>query len=291
MSDLYSLARRFLISVRSQQHLVVSAYANTNPGHAVTDQASARLLAQRLVSLLHRFGHYVLRSSDLRYWADLIESRGGWVNPSFLPELHGDRGEFLAIFTADDRFGATIAWRSIKTDDYAARMRAGTEWAPDATAVGWTEWPVERIPLIAGHVHDRGGLFVAPEAQGNRLSWYLTGLQWCAAIDDRADWVVSHTLPKVSATKLPRAIYGYENLAIMPEHPFPWHPQAIATAVVWSDTHAIRQEVARRLRFLRQCHAQDLRAAAVGYERYQQAIEDPNAVRPAPMDEGEPATA
>lgn len=246
------------------------------------DPVNPRLLTQRLQSLLCRHGHYVLRSADLRHWADLVESRGGWVNPSYLPELHDGPGEFLAIFAIDpaggDRFAAAIAWRVVHSDDYVAGMRDASEWIPDAAAFGWTEWPIRDAPLIAGRVHDRGGLFVAPEFRKSRLSWYLTGLHWSIAVDDRADFVVSHTLPKVSGTKLPRAVYGYENLAIMPEHAFPWHPAPMASALVWSDAHAAREEVTRRLRCLRQCHADDLRGAAVAYERYQDSVERPHSV-------------
>lgn len=251
----------------------------------MSDQASARLLAQQLAALLHRHGRYVVRSADMRHWADLVESRGGWANPSFLPELHGERTVFLAIFASDGRFAGALAWRVLACDDYVARMRAGTEWAPDAAALGWTEWPIADAPRIAGHIHDRGGLFVDPAFRGDRLSWYLTGLQWCEAIDDRADFVVSHTLPKVSTTSLPRFVYGYDQLAVMPEHSFPWHDHPFASALVWSDAQAVREEVARRLRFLRQCHAEDLGHAARGYERYQRAVEGPALLGTAPVDE------
>lgn len=255
------------------------------------DRANARVLAQLLTALLHRHGRYVVRSADMRYWADLVESRGGWANPSFLPELQDGRAAFLAAFAGDGRFAGAIAWRVIECPDYVAMMRSGQEWAPEATAVGWTDWPIDEAPKIAGRIHDRGGLYVEPGFRGERLSWYLTGLQWCAAIDDGADFVVSHTLPKVSTTALPRAVYGYEHLAVMPEHRFPWHPAPFASALVWSDAHAVREEVARRLRFLRQCHAEDLGHAARGYQRYQDAVEGAAPVGAAPVDERDPRTA
>lgn len=256
--------------------------------------ADARMLTQRLTALLHRNGIYVVRSGDMRWWADLVESRGGWANPTFLPELCHGPAEFLAAFAAGERgddFAAAIAWRVLQTDDYVARMRGGTEWAPDAAAIGWPEWDLAAAPRIAGRVHDRGGAFTDPARRHNRLVWYMTGLQWCIAAQDGADFVVSHTLPAITGTQLPRATYGYDRVAIMPPQAFPWHPAPIATAMVWSDAHAIRQEVARRLRYLRQRHADDLRGTAVGYEAYQAAIEGADPVWAAAVDEGHPRPA
>lgn len=236
--------------------------------------AIARALSHEVNALLHRHGYFVQRGSDMTYWGDMIRSRGGWVNPTFMPELHPEPAEWFMIFAGDGRFVATIAWRVLQTDDYVARMRAGTEWSPDAAALGYQEWPIGPAPLIAGRVHDRGGIFVDPALRGqSRFSWYLTGMHLTMFVQDGGDFVVSHTLPKVTEGKLPRYVYGYDQVTIMPEHTFPWHAHPFASAMVWSSAEAVRQEVARRLRFLRQYHGHDLGDIARAWERYQRAIE------------------
>lgn len=247
-------------------------------------QAEARLLATQLGRLLHRGGYYVVRSGDLRYWADQVEAAGFWANPTFLPELNADPGQALLLFDDSARFAGTIVWRTIETDDYLERMKSGREWIPEPERAGWTRWEFDG-PVLQGRLHDRGGLVVTRGAQGKRLGWFLTGLAWCAAIDDRVDAVVSHTLPKVSDSKLPWAIYGYGNFEVLPPHAYPWHPEPFSEALVWSDAESVRQEVSRRLRILRQCHAHDLRSAAVAYERYKQAPEGPGSTASAAVNE------
>ena len=238
-------------------------------------QATARLLTQRLSSLLFRCGFYVARSSDLHYWESLLKGRGETVNSAFRPELHDEPADILVVHRGnDDAFAGTIAWRVLQTDDYVERrLRTGRQWIAEPSAVDWQPYEISGAPRIAGRIHDRGGLYVDPAFRGHRISWYLTGLQWAIALADQADFVVSQTLPKISATRLPQAVYGYEHFWPMPQHHFPWRSEAFAPALVWSDAQAIRDEVARRLRYLRQRYAQDLGDAARGYERYQQAIE------------------
>src|SRR3546814_14669012 len=74
---------------------------------------------------------------------------------------------------------------------------------PD-TALFRSAYTIPDGPVIGGRIHDRGGLYVDPECRGDRLSWFLTGLQWAVALSEGVDHVVSQTLPKVGATVLDR---------------------------------------------------------------------------------------
>lgn len=253
--------------------------------HNAQAQGEARVLATLLGRLLHLGGYYVVRSGDLRYWADQVEAAGAWANPTFLPELNDDPAQALLLFNAQARFAGTIVWRVIETADYLERMKSGQEWIPEPERVGWTRWEFDG-PELRGRLHDRGGLVVRQDDQGKRLGWFLTGLAWCAAIDDRVDAVVSHTLPKVSDSKLPWAVYGYGNFEVLPPHDYPWHPSPFSEALVWSDAEAVRQEVTRRLRILRQRHAHNLRDAAIAYERYQEAQKGAGALQAPAVNEG-----
>jgi hypothetical protein len=239
------------------------------------------MLTQEVTGLLHRAGFYHVRTGDAGWVADLIRSRGGKPNLTFLPELgHGPSEAFVLFHAGEhgDRFAATISWRIIETDDYVARMRDGTEWAPDAEAVEFQHWPIREAPTIAGRVHDRGAIWADPEFRGGRrLSWYLTGLHLPMMVEDGADFVVSHALPGVGTSKLPRYVYGYDHVDPLPEHRFPWYRHPFVNHMVWSDAHGVRQEVTRRLRFLRQYDADDLGAAGRAWERYKQSVEGPAA--------------
>src|SRR3546814_8358813 len=70
-------------------------------------------------------------------------------------------------------------------------MATGLQWIPHPEAVGWQAYTIPDAPVIGGRIHDRGGLYVDPEFRGDRLSWFLTGLQWAVALSEGVDHVVS----------------------------------------------------------------------------------------------------
>ena len=238
--------------------------------------------------LLHANGFFLLRSSDMDYWSNLMESHGAWVNPHLYPGLFNDKSEFLALFEASGSFAATIAWRSLNTDSYADLLKTGHAWSPEPEALGWTDLDLRGGEEISGFIHSRGGLWRRPDLKDSRLSWFLTSIQWSIALDEGVDFVVSQAKPDVADGGLTQRLYGYAKSHMLPPHYYPWVGSTFAAELVWSDAEAIRDEVSRRIRFLRQCHTKDLRSTVNSFERFQQSEKRPEAVRTPPVNERKP---
>ncbi|MEP3114122.1 hypothetical protein [Nisaea sp.] len=260
----------------------------------MNDYLDAVIVRNKIHKMLAGTGLHVVAGHDLSVWSVVVESHGGTINPQFDPVLNPQNGGYLSIHYDDTgAMACTMAWRISLTNDYIEDMRSGIAWTPDPVAIGWEPLVLQNPPEINGTVMCRGNLFSPPAApasrgSGQKLSWFLTSLLWCVAVEKSVDHVVSHAHTDIVESGMARTLYGYARHTPMPKHKWPWFGVTAPAYMVHSSRSDFIQHVSRQARFLRLCKHHELGEAVAAYTRYQEAQEGSvQSIRTGPPEEAE----